>query len=191
MLPFSLDPDIISWSYLLQFVVFVPFAILALRSPGQRWYAALDLRWVPAKIIAQWTAIWLVCWTLAVFLYWQLPLPADPFLQAISGTRHPGLALASLLLAPLLEEIIFRACGFRLWRHTRLGLYGTLFLTSLLFMLIHFGQYNLTLLVLMFLFGVLLGLAREKTGSLLVPLIMHSLNNLLSVILIIWLGNAY
>ena len=190
MLPFSLDPDVISWSYFLQFVVFVPLAILALKSPGQRWYEAIDLRWVPAKTIALWTGIWLICWTIAVFLYSHLSLPDDPFLQAINGTRHPGLTFASLLLAPLLEEIIFRTCGFRLWRRTRLGLYGTLFLTSLLFMLIHLGQYNSTLLVLMFLFGMLLGLARENTGSLLVPLILHSLNNLLSVILIIWLGLA-
>jgi membrane protease YdiL (CAAX protease family) len=189
MPPSSLDPDNISWSYLLQFVVLVPIAVLALKSPGQNWLEAIDLKWTPAKQILKWTGIWLACWTLAVILYWQLPVPADPFLQAINGTRHQGLALTSFVLAPLLEEIVFRACGFRLWRHTRLGLYGTLILTSVLFMLIHTAQYSSTLLVLMFFFGVLLGLARENTGSLLVPVILHSLNNLCSIILIIWLGN--
>jgi membrane protease YdiL (CAAX protease family) len=57
-------------------------------------------------------------------------------------------------------------------------------------MLMHWGQYNLTMLVLMFLFGILLGLAREKTGSLLVPVILHALNNLFTVVLVVWLGLA-
>ena len=190
MVSVSLDPDIISWGYLLQFAVLVPLAILALRSPGQRWYEAIDLKWVPAKVIAKWAGIWLVCWTFAALLYWQLPVPIDPFLQAISGSRHSGIVLSSILLAPILEEIIFRACGFRLWRNTRLGLNGTLFLTSLLFMLIHLGQYSITLLALMFAFGILLGLARENSGSLLVPLVLHSLNNLFSAILIVQTGFA-
>jgi uncharacterized protein len=188
MFPFSLDTDVISWSYLLQFVVFVPLSALALRSPGQRWHEALGFKLVPAAVIARWAGIWLICWLLAALLYRQLP--ADAFLLAVNGTRHIGLTFASLLLAPLLEEIIFRQSGFRLWRHSWPGLYGTLILTSLLFMLMHWGQYNLTMLVLMFLFGILLGLAREKTGSLLVPVILHALNNLFTVVLVVWLGLA-
>jgi membrane protease YdiL (CAAX protease family) len=89
-----------------------------------------------------------------------------------------------------MEEIMFRVCGFRLWRQTRLGLYGTLFMTSLLFMLIHLGQYSAILLMLMFAFGILLGLAREKSGSLLVPLVLHSLNNLFTTVLILEAGSA-
>ncbi|MES2625034.1 MAG: CPBP family intramembrane glutamic endopeptidase [Pseudomonadota bacterium] len=190
MLFFSLDPDVISWSYLLQFVVVVPLAILALKLPAQRWYEAIDLQRVPLKTAVHWITIWLIYWLCSAFLYSHLPLQADPFLHAINGTRHWGLTLTSLLLAPILEEIIFRSCGFRLWRHTRLGLYGTLFLTSLLFMLIHARQYSEPLLGYIFLFGVLLGYAREKTGSILVPIILHALNNLLTVFLVIWLGMA-
>jgi CAAX protease family protein len=188
MFPFSLDPDVLSWSYLLQFLVFMPLSILALGSSGQHWYEVIDLSPVPAKTIVKWTLSWLVCWLFAVFLYWLLPVPADPFLESIQGTKHLGLSLASVLLAPLLEEIIFRGCAFRMWRHAAPGKYGTLLLTSLLFMLIHVGQYSYPLLGLMFLLGMLLGIAREKTGSLLVPLIIHTLNNLFSVILLIWAG---
>src|SRR5687767_5253502 len=101
MLPFSLDPDIVSWSYLAQFVIFVPLAIIALRLPGQRWREAIDLKPVKARKVAQWTGVWLLCWTIAAVIYRQLPLPADPFLQAIHGSRHIGLTLASVLLAPL------------------------------------------------------------------------------------------
>jgi len=167
----------------------VPLAIAALRLPGQHWYEAIGLKLVPLGSVIRWTVIWLVCWIFAALLYWRLA-PTDPFLQAINASRHWGLALTSLLLAPLLEEIIFRACGFQLWRQTRLGMSGTLFLTSLLFMLIHVEQYSLPLLILMFFFGVLLGLAREKTGSLLIPLILHTLNNFLAIVLVMWLGLA-
>ena len=185
MFPSSPDPDVISWSYLLQFAVFVPLAVVALRAPGERWHQAIDLKWVPVKVIAIWTGIWLLCWMFAVLLYWQLSVPVNPLLLTVSSTRHWGLILLSILLAPLLEEIIFRACGFRLWRHTRLGLYGTLLLTSLLFTLIHLGHYTGMMLALMFALGILLGLARENSGSLLVPLLLHTLNNLFTTILIL------
>src|SRR5688500_14092824 len=98
MFPFSLGPAVISWSYLLQFVVFVPLAVLALKLPGQQWYEAIDLKWVPAKVFWRWAGIWLLCWTLAVLLYWQLPVAVDPFLQTISSMRHSGLLLSSILL---------------------------------------------------------------------------------------------
>lgn len=188
MLAPSLEPDVVSWTYLLQFLVCVPLAVLALRSPGQSWHEAIDLKQVPAKQLMRWTGIWLLFWAFAVLFYRLLAAEADPFLQAINGTRHLGLTLASLLLAPVMEELVFRAGGFRLWRRSRLGLYGTLFLTSLLFMLIHIQQYSRLLLMLTFCFGILLGLAKERTGSLLTPLMLHGLNNLVAVVLIIWLG---
>ncbi len=185
---FSSDPDVISWSYLLQFVVLIPLIVQALRSSNQRWHEAIDLKWVPARTITLWTLIWLVFWSVAALLYWLLPHAPDPFLLAMNGTRHMGLTITSLLVAPLFEEIIFRACGFRLWRYTRLGLYGTLLLTSLLFTLIHIQQYSWQLLMFTFCLGMILGLSREKTGSLLVPLILHTLNNLFAVVLVVWLG---
>jgi uncharacterized protein len=188
MLFFSFDPDVISWSYLLQFVVLVPLAVQSLKSSGQRWHEAIGLKSVPAKTITAWSLIWLAFWSVAALLYWLLPHKPDPFLLAINGTRHIGLTITSLLVAPLFEEIIFRACGFRLWRHTHLGLYGTLLLTSVLFTLIHIQQYSWPLLLFTFCFGMLLGFAREKTGSLLVPLVLHILNNLFAVVLILWAG---
>jgi membrane protease YdiL (CAAX protease family) len=188
MFSFSSDPDVISWSYLLQFVVLAPLAVQALRSSNVRWDEAISLKIVPAKTLTLWTLIWLLFWSVCALVYRLLPHAPDPFLLAINGTRHVGLTLTSVLVAPLFEEIIFRACGFRLWRHTRLGLSGTLLLTSLLFALIHIQQYSWQLLMFTFGFGMILGLSREKTGSLLVPLILHTLNNLFAVILIIWLG---
>lgn len=190
MFPSSLDPDLLTWSYCLQFLVLMPLSIVAMRTPGQSWFEALDLKAAPAATLVRWVLLWLLSWLLAAFLYQQLAATADPFFTAVKGTKHLGLTVSSVLLAPLLEEVIFRGCAFKLLRHAWPGKWGTVLLTSLLFMLIHVGQYGPIVLALMFLLGVLLGVAREKSGSLLVPIILHSLNNLVSCILILWLGLA-
>lgn len=104
------------------------------------------------------------------------------------GVRHLGLFVIMVLVAPVVEELVFRGYFFQAWRNSFLGVWGTLLLTSVLFTLIHAGQYPLIILAMLFSFSVILGLAREKTGSTYVPMVMHAINNLLAFILINWLG---
>lgn len=78
--------------------------------------------------------------------------------------------------APLVEEFIFRGMLWRGWRASRLGLPGTLILTSFLWALPHV-QYPVVTICYIFVLGLVLGLAREKTGSIWVPVWMHALNN--------------
>jgi membrane protease YdiL (CAAX protease family) len=78
--------------------------------------------------------------------------------------------------APLVEEFIFRGIVWRGWRASRLGVVGTMVLTSLLWASLHV-QYPLLIIGYIFVLGLLLGWAREKTGSLWVPVGMHALNN--------------
>ena len=60
----------------------------------------------------------------------------------------------------------------------------------LLFTLLHAGQYPGILLGMLFAFSLLLGLARERSGSLYVPVALHALNNLIAWVLVVYLGLA-
>lgn len=83
--------------------------------------------------------------------------------------------------APLVEEFMFRGALWRGWRESRLGLWGALGLTSFCWAVLHV-QYPGIIIAYIFVLGLLLGLAREKTGSLWVPIWMHGLNNGLATI---------
>jgi uncharacterized protein len=81
--------------------------------------------------------------------------------------------LTMVVTAPVAEEIIFRGFLFRGWSESRIGSVGALILTSLIFASIH-TQYNLPGGVEMFGFGLLLGLARWRSGSTVLVILMHA-----------------
>src|SRR5678816_3126477 len=83
--------------------------------------------------------------------------------------------LGIVVLAPLLEELAFRGVLFHLLL-PRIGSGPTVAATALLFALAH-GQYGPPELVQVLVDGLLLGLARLRTGSTRVPFWMHLLGN--------------
>ena len=132
--------------------------------------------------------VWLAY--LAITYVINLLAQVDPgdFMRSLNGSQHLGAALVLVIGAPLLEEVIFRGYLFKAWRHSRLGLSGTLLLTSALFTALHLSQYNWTYLSMIFALSLILGLAREKSGSIWVPLAIHAANNLVATVTIIYLG---
>ena len=86
-------------------------------------------------------------------------------------------AVMFLLAAPLFEEILFRGFLHSGWSRSRLGVPGTILLTSALWTALHLPTSALGLTGF-FVQGLLLGLARHYSGSLYVPLAMHFASNL-------------
>lgn len=84
-----------------------------------------------------------------------------------------------LVLVPLGEELLFRGALFG-WIRRRLSARWTIVITSLLFAVVH--QF-LIILPAVFLAGVALGWARERTGSVIPGIVAHSLNGLLLMLL--------
>jgi membrane protease YdiL (CAAX protease family) len=78
--------------------------------------------------------------------------------------------------APLVEEFVFRGLLWRGWRASKLGLAGTLGLTSFLWAILHV-QYPTVIICYIFVLGLVLGWAREASGNIWVPVGMHALNN--------------
>nr|WP_281384353.1 CPBP family intramembrane glutamic endopeptidase [Pelagicoccus albus] len=87
-------------------------------------------------------------------------------------------------LAPIMEELIFRGYLFKAWRPTWLGSHGVVILTSFLFACIHIGQYHWIVLLQLMLLAMIIGYAREKTGSLIPCIAIHATNNLYALVAI-------
>ncbi|HCQ79949.1 MAG TPA: hypothetical protein DIV46_08260 [Verrucomicrobiales bacterium] len=92
-------------------------------------------------------------------------------------TQFPILLFLGVAIgAPLVEEFMFRGVIWRGWRASKLGLWGTLGLTSFFWAILHL-QYPPVIIAYIFCLGLILGLAREKTGNLWISVWMHAVNN--------------
>ncbi len=87
--------------------------------------------------------------------------------------------LALVLAAPLFEEAFFRGFLFKGFASSVVGPLGAVAITSLLWAAIHI-QYDLYGIGTVFFLGVLFGLARTLTGSLIVPFALHAVSNIVA-----------
>jgi membrane protease YdiL (CAAX protease family) len=98
-----------------------------------------------------------------------------------------ALALTAVVLAPLLEEVLFRGVLLRgLLRRT--GTPVAIIVSAALFSLVHLealDRTQLPILVDTFLWGVVLAWFALRRGSLSVPLLLHAGGNLLAVIALV------
>ena len=102
-----------------------------------------------------------------------------------AGAKSPLLlgslvALASIV-APITEELIFRAGLFR-YARTRLPRWAALLLPAVLFGALHGNLASFPQLVAL---GVIFSLAYERTGNIAVPMLAHALFNLNTIALIL------
>jgi membrane protease YdiL (CAAX protease family) len=83
-------------------------------------------------------------------------------------------------IAPIAEEIFYRGFLFKGWSTSKLGVNGSIFIISILFILMHGGQYDLSTLLILFPLALLLGFARYHSGSLWLSISIHSINNIVA-----------
>jgi membrane protease YdiL (CAAX protease family) len=98
------------------------------------------------------------------------PFMVDAYKTASS---LPALLFAIVVVAPIFEEIFFRGFLFQGIRYSRLGPIGAIGITSLLWAVIHL-QYDIYGMATVFALGVLFGMARLKTDSIHLLMVMHS-----------------
>jgi uncharacterized protein len=89
----------------------------------------------------------------------------------------PWLWLAIVVVGPIGEETLFRGFLFRGWHRSRGDAWVAIIVTALLWALSH-AQYNLYLISQVFVFGLLLGWFRFKSGSTILTILLHGLLNL-------------
>lgn len=182
------QPGAMAGMYLAQFALILPVLLLVSRFKGQTAVQTLGIHSFSRKQVLPWLGV------LAVFLAAEITaarlfdIEQGEFMEALAGSKNLLLAVVLVIAAPLLEELVFRGYLFRAWRNTRLGFSGTLLLTSALFTLLHWGQYSLVQLSFVFTLALILGFAREKSGSVLLPMLLHLGNNFAAAVLVLYLG---
>jgi len=108
------------------------------------------------------------------------PLNPEFMVDAYSTSVWPALLwVAVVIFAPAFEETLFRGFLFTGFRQSRVGITGTIVLTALIWAVIHM-QYGVYEIATIFVLGIVLGIARFKTGSLWSPLIIHAFGNLIA-----------
>jgi membrane protease YdiL (CAAX protease family) len=91
-----------------------------------------------------------------------------------SASFLPLFLFSILVVAPVLEEVVFRGFLFAGLRRSRLGNVGAILVASLVWASVHV-QYEWFYVGQVFALGLLLGAARLRTGSLIPPILMHAL----------------
>lgn len=110
------------------------------------------------------------------------PILPEFMTKAYASIGSPWILwLAVIVAAPLFEELFFRGFVIKGLAESRLRWQGAVLISSGLWSLIHV-QYNPYELVFVFILGVILGVARVKTGSTLLTFLLHSLVNLAATV---------
>jgi uncharacterized protein len=105
-----------------------------------------------------------------------------------SAADHHALGfftLALVMTAPITEELAFRGFIYRGFAASRLGTVGAVLLSSLIFTAIHI-QYDLITLAGVLATALLLGTMRAISGSTLLTISMHALNNGVVLLEMLW-----
>jgi uncharacterized protein len=117
------------------------------------------------------------------------PLVPEVLLDGVRSAReHHALgfyALALVVTAPITEEITFRGFIYRGFSASRLGTVGAVVVSSLIFTAIHI-QYDLITLAGVLVTALLLGTMRAISGSTLLTISMHALNNGVVLVEMLW-----
>ncbi|MFZ1074018.1 MAG: CPBP family glutamic-type intramembrane protease [Verrucomicrobiia bacterium] len=129
--------------------------------------------------------VWLFNWAFLEMVerITHQPAPVQETVLLIKSAlkTSPLLALlAVVILGPVVEEILVRGLLYGALEK-RLPTGGTILVTSLIFALYHF---DMAFFIPLFGVGLLLGWARAKTGSIGLPILIHMLNNGLSLLLV-------
>jgi len=111
-------------------------------------------------------------------LHWRGPWDFRPWVQAPIAASALRI-LAVCVLGPAAEELLFRGLLFR-WLGDRLPVVAVIGITAASWALLHWS-YSWAVIGVIVIDGLLLGLARWRTGSILPPIVMHAIYNLYAI----------
>lgn len=144
----------------------------------------LGLNLVDVKTMRFWFLAFIVMMLFSELLTYLLGKPLVPeFVTSIYTSTDSVwlLWIAIVIAAPIFEELFFRGFIITGLSKTFMGPLGAIVLSSLTWAAIHI-QYELYLIVTIFVFGLALGFVRLKTNSVLLTIALHAFMNLMSMI---------
>lgn len=185
----ELDGRVVALSTLAATLVCVPLLAGIVRGRATL-RSGFALHPVPLRALVRWLLVLAVLLVANDLLSVALGRPVVPeSMQALQRSADPAwlLWLAVLVAAPLFEEAFFRGFLYQGLSRSALGVVGTIVLTALAWTALH-QQYGLYEMAWVFISGLLLGVARWRTGSLLAPLVLHVATNAAATVQMALLG---
>lgn len=133
------------------------------------------------KELINWTFLLVLFIVVESFVTYLVNPPGQMEILAAYRERFiPLVYLSVIVVAPVYEEVLFRAFMIQGIRNSRLGSAGAIVVTALLFALMHY-QYNTYYKFWVFGTGIFLGIAKIQTNSTYLSITLHSLMNLYAV----------
>lgn len=145
-------------------------------NPGARWGLQAPSHWPAGLGLAAVYLAWMLGTDLAT--HWRGPWDLAPWVAAPLAASVMRV-LAVCLFGPAAEELVFRGFLYGLLKD-RIGVPLTIALTAVGWALLHF-DYSWWVIGIIVVDGLLLGLARWRTGSVYLPIAMHALYNLYAI----------
>jgi len=150
----------------------------------------LGLRRVSRAELLRWmivTVVVVVQTDLVLYLVKGELLPAQ-WVEVYRSVHSPLLFWIALVVAtPIFEELLYRGFVFEGIRASRLGGMGAVLITAMVWTLIYQESDPLEF-AMIFIVGLMLGVARLRTGSVLLTIAMHMLHNVIGSAEIAWLA---
>jgi membrane protease YdiL (CAAX protease family) len=135
---------------------------------------------VPLSVAARWIAVALIIafGCDGVNLLIGRPIVPEFMINAYrTAAIMPLFWFAIVVAAPLLEELFFRGFLFSGLERSKIGIAGTIAITSVIWAAIHI-QYELLEMFWILIMGIFMGTARVRTRSIYAPIAMHMTLNL-------------
>lgn len=145
--------------------------------------AFLGLQLAKPRQFLIWTGIFLLLAVAIEVLSNLFPSFQTDFMERVLGstTNMVLLVIGVGIIGPLFEEFLLRGLLYGSIRHLA-DEHVSVALTAGVFTLMH-QQYEPAVIMLILPMGIVLGYARARTGSIWVPVLLHVLNNLTSLVL--------
>ncbi len=146
--------------------------------------AYLGLVWPSWKQFFFWLLILVAANALmfGLFTWLGLPVKSQVMIDLYKSAHYAALFwVAVVIAAPFSEEFFFRGFLLEGWRKSFLGVYGAVIVTAVFWGIIHV-QYPAHMISAIVVMGIIFALARVKTGSLYLVILLHAINNFVSML---------
>ena len=155
--------------------------IIHLRSLSIKQY--LSLHWYTKRDLINWQLVMIGFIALTSFFAYVISHETSDFMKRLweSCDNVVLLMIAVVIAAPIFEECLFRGFLFSGLQQSHLGTGAAIVFSAAAWAVIH-TQYGTFDLITVFVFGIILAVARIASRSLLLPITLHSTFNFFAVL---------
>ena len=172
--------------YLLSVPLQVLFISWLLRRKSIDPVQSLGLNFFDRKALIYAVILWILYFAFAsLYGYvFEIEMPSD-FFEYSKAVPVWMISIVFIVGAPIAEELLFRGYLYSQLINTKLGMYGTIIFTSLLWTGLH-AQYDFDILISIFFLGLVLGYVRYRHDSVYLAIVIHAIHNIQATIYILF-----